>query len=62
MFSYENERFFIVLKQTIPTEIPKTNQKNTRLKDCITKREKYVHLYDQVHCNLCYTLNTCVAD
>lgn len=53
MFSYENERFFIVLKQTIPTEIPKTNQKNTRLKVCITKREKYVHLYDQVHCNLC---------
>lgn len=26
MFSYENERFFIVLKQTIPTEIPKTKK------------------------------------
>lgn len=51
MLSYENERVFIVLKQTIPTEIPKT--KNTRLKVCIMKREKYVHLYDQVHCNLC---------
>lgn len=37
MLSYENERVFIVLKQTIPTEIPKT--KNTRLKVCITKRE-----------------------
>lgn len=26
MFSYENERFFIVLKQTIPTEIPKNKK------------------------------------
>lgn len=48
MLSYDNERVFIVLKQTIPTEIPKT--KNTRLKVCICT---YVHLYDQVHCNLC---------
>lgn len=26
MFSYENERVFVVLKQTIPTEIRKTKK------------------------------------